>query len=298
VVTRILIFGKNGQVATELARAEWPADIEATQLGRAECDLRRPGAASEAISAASPDIVINAAAYTAVDLAETEQDAARALNAEAPRDMARATAERGAALIHISTDYVFDGEGQLPHVESDACRPLSIYGSTKHAGEMAIRELQPRHVILRTSWVFGAHGANFARTMLRLAKTRDEVAIVGDQIGGPTPASDMANAITRIALGLTDGAASFGTYHYAGAPDTSWYRFARAIFGRAKERGLRVPSIVREIASAEYPTAARRPLNSRLDCGAILRDWGIDRPSWETALDRSFETLTRDVQGG
>lgn len=294
MATRILIFGRSGQVAQELARISWPRSIEVTLLGRAECDLAQPGAAGKAIAARRPDIIINAAAYTAVDLAETEPDAARRLNADAPGEIARAAAAEDAKLIHLSTDYVFNGSGSAPWRETDSCGPLSIYGSTKRGGEEAIRASLPEHVIIRTSWVFSPHGANFVKTMLRLGRTRDEVAIVGDQVGAPTAASDIAQAIARIADGLREGMRAFGTYHYAGAPDTSWHGFAQAIFARAVLHGLRAPPIVREITTAEYPTPARRPLNSRLDCGAIVRDWGIGRPSWEVALDSCIAILTNE----
>jgi dTDP-4-dehydrorhamnose reductase len=291
---RILIFGRNGQVARELARISWPRSVETILAGRAECDLAEVGAAERMIGAAKPTIIINAAAYTAVDLAEKEAEAARRLNADAPAEIARAAASHSAKLIHLSTDYVFDGEGSAPWRETDPCRPLSVYGSTKLSGEEAIRSALAEHVIVRTSWVFSPHGANFVKTMLRLGRTRDDVAIVGDQIGGPTAAADIAQAAARIAAEIVHGKKAYGTYHFAGAPDTSWHGFARAIFERAAKHGLRVPSAVREITTVEYPTPARRPFNSRLDCAAIARDWGIARPCWEKALDTCIDLLAKE----
>ena len=294
MAVRILIFGRNGQVAQELARIPWPRSVETVLAGRAECDLSQPGSAERMIGATKPTIIINAAAYTAVDLAEKESDAARRLNTGAPAEIARTAASHGAKLIHLSTDYVFDGSGDAPWRENDACRPLSVYGSTKQAGEEAIRAALPAHVILRTSWVFSRHGANFVKTMLRLARTRDELAIVGDQVGGPTPAADIAQAVAWIAAEMVHGKHSFGTYHFAGSPDTSWYGFACAIFERARQYDLKIPSTVCEIMTADYPTPAHRPLNSRLDCGAIARDWGIARPSWHTGLDSCVAALATE----
>ena len=273
----VLIFGKTGQVARELCNVNWPASWRLTIAGRSECDLLLAGSAARAITAFKPDLVINAAAYTAVDRAETDQDAAFTLNASAPAEMAAATVAIGVPLLHISTDYVFDGNAARPYHETDACAPLSVYGKSKLAGETAVRESQPRHMILRTSWVFSSHGANFVRTMLRLGAERDELAIVGDQIGGPTSAADIAQTLARIAD--------------AGAPFISWHRFAEEILARAAFLGLKVPSVVRRIMAAEYPSAAPRPANSRLDCAMIARDWGIQQPSWETALDRCLEVL-------
>lgn len=291
---RILILGRNGQVAQELARIPWPRSVETMIAGRAECDLAEAGAAERTIKSFRPNIIINAAAYTAVDRAEKEKSAARRLNAEAIGEIAQAAAAHGAKLIHISTDYVFDGSGSAPWRETDTCRPLSVYGSTKREGEEAIRAAQQEHVILRTSWVFSRHGTNFVKTMLRLGQTRDEVAIVGDQVGGPTAAADVAQTAARIAAEMVHGKRAFGTYHFAGTPDTSWYGFACAIFERAATHGLKIPSTTREITTAEYPTPARRPLNSRLDCGAIARGWGIARPSWQTALDACVDALAKE----
>jgi dTDP-4-dehydrorhamnose reductase len=288
---KLLVFGKAGQVARELASLDWPADSTVTFLGHDDCDLAVAGSAARAIEAVAPDIVINAAAYTAVDKAESEQGAAFALNAAAPGEMAVASARAGVALLHVSTDYVFDGSGAHAHREDEPIAPLSIYGASKAEGEARVRAANPRHVILRTSWVFSGHGANFVRTMLRLGAEREELAIVDDQVGGPTGASDIAAALRGIARKIAAGEDAYGTYHFAGAPAVSWHGFAEAIFARAAARGLKVPARARKIATADYPTPARRPLNSRLDCGAILRDWGIAQPQWGPALDRSMDIL-------
>jgi dTDP-4-dehydrorhamnose reductase len=287
----ILMFGSAGQVARGLAVLDWPQPWRLTALGREACDLTQAGVAAAAIDRHRPDLVINAAAYTAVDKAECDEAGAFALNSAAPREMAIATAAAGIPLLHISTDYVFDGRGDHPYREADPCGPLSVYGRSKLEGEIQVREHQPRHVILRTSWVFSQYGANFLRTMLRLGAERDTVAIVGDQWGGPTAADDIASALARIAMSIAAGNDKFGTYHFAGAPYTSWHGFARAIFERVAARGERVPGEIRRIATSEYPTPAVRPSNSRLDCDAIQRDWAIARPSWEAALDRCLDAL-------
>lgn len=276
---RIVIFGKTGQVGRELARVRWPERCDVMQLGRAECDLLRTQAMAEAIYAARPAIVVNAAAYTAVDRAEAEPEAAEKVNRDAPAAMAAACSELGAALIHLSTDYVFDGSKTAPYLENDAVAPLSVYGRTKAEGEAAIREALPRHVILRTSWVFAAHGANFVRTMLRLAGERPELRIVADQKGGPTAAFDIAAAIAAIVERVEEDRCAWGTFHFTGAEPTTWFDFARAIFDFSGRQPQLVP-----ITTAEYRTPARRPLNSVLDCGRIGQEYGIGQPSWRKAL--------------
>jgi dTDP-4-dehydrorhamnose reductase len=295
---RVLIFGKSGQVARELGALKWPAGWVVAFRERLECDLASGGAAARAISHFKPALVINAAAYTAVDKAETDRALARAVNEEAPGEMALAARVEGAKLIHISTDYVFDGKAKQPYKETDACRPLGVYGATKLAGEILVRKSLPEHVILRTSWVFSPYGKNFMRTMLRLGETQREVAVVGDQQGGPTAAADIAAAIFKIASGIAAGKADWGVFHFTGAPVTTWHDFAAAIFREAAARGLRTPKTVKRITTAEYPTPARRPANSALDCGAILKAWGIAQPSWEAALKNSLDVLTQGQQAG
>jgi len=271
---KLLVFGQTGQVARELARVA----PQAVFLGRDQADLADPAACAAAIHAHRPDAVINAAAWTAVDSAETEEAAALVVNAAAPGAMAQACADLGAPLVHISTDYVFDGSGQAAWKPGDAPAPQNAYGRTKLAGEQAVRAAGGAHVILRTSWVFSAHGANFVKTMLRLGADRPVLRVVADQIGGPTPAAAIAGACLTLARGLRDGAAG-GTHHFAGAPETSWACFARETFALA---GLAVT--VEDIATADYPTPARRPLNSRLDCAALAADFGIMPPDWRAGL--------------
>jgi dTDP-4-dehydrorhamnose reductase len=271
---RLLVFGKTGQVARDLQRLA-PG---ATFLGRDAADLSDPDACAKAIADSDAEAVINAAAWTAVDQAEAHEPEAWAVNAAAPAAMARAAAAKGLPFLQVSTDYVFDGAGTRPFAPDDPTGPVNAYGRTKLAGEAAIRAAGGRHLILRSSWVFSAHGTNFLKTMLRLGATRDSLRVVADQIGGPTPASDIAGTLLVLADALVRGAPG-GTYHYAGAPDVSWADFARAIMTAAD-----LPCRIEDIPSAEYPTPARRPMNSRLDCRSLLADFGIARPDWRTAL--------------
>ncbi|MDP5307125.1 dTDP-4-dehydrorhamnose reductase [Paracoccus spongiarum] len=271
----VLVFGKTGQVARELALLA----PEAQFLGRDEADLADPEGCADALLRARPSLVINAAAYTAVDRAESEPDIARSVNALSPGAMARAAAALDVPFLHVSTDYVFDGSGTAPWIESAATAPLGVYGATKLAGEQAVAAARGRSVILRTSWVFSAHGANFVKTMLRLGAVRDEIAVVADQIGGPTPAAGIAATLLHIGRAMAEGRPAAAIYHYAGAPDASWADFAAAIFAQA---GLACR--VRPIPGADYPTPARRPQNSRLDCGAIARDFAVSRPDWRKGL--------------
>ncbi|WGW06040.1 dTDP-4-dehydrorhamnose reductase [Tropicibacter oceani] len=275
----ILVFGKTGQVATELARLA----PDAIFLGRDQADLSDPAACAKAIHSHTPDAVINAAAYTAVDRAEEDEALATVVNGDAPTAMAQACAALDIPLVHISTDYVFDGTGDAPWKPTDPVAPQNAYGRSKLTGEEGIRASGARAVILRTSWVFSAHGNNFVKTMLRLSETRDALSIVDDQIGGPTPARGIASACLTIAGALMAGQGR-GTYHYAGTPATSWECFARETFGLA---GRQVA--VTGIPTADYPTPAKRPLNSRLDCSSLTADFGIPPPDWKAAL---AETVT------
>ena len=278
----ILVFGKTGQVAQELARLA----PDARFLGRDEADLTDPAACAALIREMRPDAVINAAAYTAVDKAESDAGTARLVNAEAPAAMAAACAELGVPFVHISTDYVFDGTGDEPRAEDAATGPLGVYGATKLDGERAIAAAGGRWAVLRTSWVFSAHGNNFVKTMRRLGAERDRLTIVADQIGGPTPAADIAAAVLRMATAMQGDPAKGGLYHFAGAPDVSWADFAREIFAQS---GL-APE-VEDIPTSAYPTPARRPANSRLDCAAITRDFGIARPDWREGLAAVIKEL-------
>ena len=277
----ILQFGHSGQLGTELIAAlSKDPDIRTTVLGRAEADFTDPPGIERAVlQAGKLDLVINAAAYTAVDRAEEEEALAYQVNAEAVGAMARACATRGVPLIHVSTDYVYDGAKSGSYVESDPTGPVNAYGRTKLAGENLIRDRLPAHVILRTSWVYSAWGRNFLTTMLRLGLERDEVRVVDDQHGAPTSAQALANAIAAIAWQIKGPEAAFGTYHFANAGETSWCGFAAEIFRQAglKARAVPIPAI-------EYPTPARRPANSRLDATKISRVFGIHPPAWQASL--------------
>ena len=280
----LLVFGRSGQVATELARLA----PEARFLGRDAADLTDPEACARAIRDSGCAMVINAAAYTAVDRAETDADIARAVNADAPAAMARAAAALGVPFLHISTDYVFDGSGTQPRVETDPTGPLGVYGATKLAGERGIAAAGGQWAVMRTSWVFSAHGANFVKTMLRLGAERDELRVVADQHGGPTPAADIAQACLTMAEAMRADASRGGVYHFAGAPDTGWAGFAREIMAQA---GLSCHIV--DISTSDYPTPARRPANSRLNCAAISRDFGIARPDWRAGLAKVLQELNQ-----
>lgn len=279
----LLVFGKTGQVARELQRLA----PDATYLGHDEADLLNPAACAAAITAHTADAVINAAAWTAVDKAETEEAAATTVNGDAPTEMAKAAAAKGVPFLHISTDYVFDGAGDQPFTPDHPTGPLGAYGRSKLKGEEGVRAANGPHLILRTSWVVSAHGANFVKTMLRLGVTKDSLNVVADQIGGPTPASAIAAALLTATKAMTQGAAG-GTHHFSGAPDTSWADFARAIMATAN-----LPCQIRDIPTAEYPTPAKRPLNSRLDCRAFTQAFGIPRPDWRAELQVIVKELTQ-----
>ena len=279
----VLQFGSSGQLGIELIAAlSNDPGVRTTILSRAQADFTDPSAIESAVlKADAPDVVINAAAYTAVDRAEEEEALAYRVNAESVDAMARACAARGVPLIHVSTDYVYDGAKPGPYVESDATAPLNAYGRTKLAGEDRIRDRLPAHVILRTSWVYSASGRNFMTTMLRLGQEREEVRVVDDQYGAPTSARALAQAIGAIARQITGPDAQFGTFHYADAGETSWHGFAAEIFRQAGLTARAVP-----IPASQYPTPARRPANSRLDATKISRIFGIHPPAWQVSLAR------------
>ena len=279
----ILVFGKTGQVAIELQRLSG-----VMALGRDDVDLSDPAACAAAIRKHAPMAVINAAAYTAVDQAEGEENRATVINGDAPTAMAKACAALGIPLIHISTDYVFKGTGNAPYNPNDATEPQNAYGRSKLAGEIGIRNSGAVYAILRTSWVVSAHGANFVKTMLRLSDTRDALNVVSDQIGGPTPACDIAAACLQIANQLIQDTTKSGTYHFSGSPDVSWAEFATQIFVQADRTVIVTP-----IPTAEYPTPAKRPLNSRLKCHSTEHVFGIKRPNWRDGLNE----ILKDLEG-
>lgn len=278
----ILVFGKTGQVARELA-LQAP---DAIFLDRSEADLSQPDACRAAILETGPSVVINAAAYTAVDKAEDNEAEARLVNAAAPIAMAQACKELGIPLVHISTDYVFNGTGTNAFSPDLAADPINAYGRTKHEGEVNIRATDVCHGILRTSWVFSSYGNNFVKTMLRLGNERDELSIVADQIGGPTSARAIAAACLVMADALLVDPNKTGTYHFSGADDVSWADFAREIFVQAKQT-----VVVHDIPTSAYPTPAQRPLNSRLDCSSFEHKFGMSRPLWKAELALVLEKL-------
>ncbi|WP_457648037.1 dTDP-4-dehydrorhamnose reductase [Profundibacter sp.] len=278
---RILVFGKTGQVATELAR-----QAGVVNLGRDQADLSDPEACAAIVRETNADAVINAAAYTNVDRAEGEEELATLINGTAPAAMAKAAAKRGLPFLHISSDYVFDGQGAQSWQPDDPPSPLGAYGRSKQAGEDGVRAAGGAYAILRTSWVFSAHGANFVKTMLRLGKGHDTLDIVSDQIGGPTPAAGIAATLAVMAKAFHNGAGRTGIYHYSGTPAVSWADFARQIFARSD-----MQVTVRDIPTSAYPTPARRPLNSRLNASPLAADYGIGPPDWKTGLNDVLKEL-------
>jgi dTDP-4-dehydrorhamnose reductase len=283
---RIVVTGRHGQVARSLTEAGPEFGVEIVTIGRPELDLALPATVEPLLAAAEPDVILNAAAYTAVDRAEQEPETATMINVAGAGAVAAAAAKLDVPVIHFSTDYVFDGSKATPYTEEDPVAPTSIYGTSKLAGERMIAAAMPNHVILRTAWVYAPYGKNFVRTMLALAQTRDEVRVVADQIGCPTYAPDIAVATIAIARNLLnrpDDARLRGIFNLAGSSETSWAGFAAAIFANLKEKGMRTP-ILTPITTAEYPTPARRPANSRLDCAKLRRMHGIQLPSWTASL--------------
>ncbi|WP_298852012.1 dTDP-4-dehydrorhamnose reductase [uncultured Ruegeria sp.] len=274
---KALVFGHNGQVATELRRRAQAQGVTVEALDRSLADLSDPSQCAAVIGKTDAEVIINAAAYTAVDQAEEERDLAQRINGDSPGAMARAAAERGLPFLHISTDYVFDGSGTTPWRTKNPTGPLGAYGQTKLNGERQIAEAGGSYAILRTSWVFSAHGKNFVKTILRLAETRDRLTIVADQIGGPTPAADIADTLLKMAK--TGSEVEGGVFHYSGAPNVSWADFAREIVSQS---GL--PVQIEDIPTEAYPTPAPRPLNSRLDCSRLKDVFEIQRPDWKAGL--------------
>lgn len=295
---KILLLGKNGQVGHELCRT-LPALGSVAALDYPEIDFERPAELAALVDHEVPDVVVNAAAYTAVDRAEAEPDRARVINADAVAALAAAVARRGALLVHYSTDYVFDGTKTGPYVETDAPAPLGVYGATKLAGERAAAAAD-RHYVLRTSWVYGVHGANFVRTILRLAGEREELRVVDDQTGAPTSAALLAD-VTATLIGRatqTDAAPAAGVYHVVPGGHTTWHGFAQFILERARDRGLPLrvqPEAVQAIPSSAYPTPARRPLNSRLDTGKLTAALGITLPAWQDDAAAVVDALADEL---
>ena len=294
---RLLVLGGEGQLGRALAECPPPAGWRIVTLGRGKADITQADSIARAISVHRPAAVVNAAAYTAVDKAESESESAFRINRDGAAIVAQAAAAAKLPLIHVSTDYVFDGTPGAAWREDDAIAPLSVYGASKAAGEAAIRQAGGQHVILRTSWVFGIHGQNFVKTMLRLGAERPELRIIDDQFGRPTYAGDLARAITAIAARLraTPPAQGFGTFHFAGAGPVSWFAFAEAIFAEAQRRGGAHPALV-AIPTSQYPTPAKRPANSVLDCSKLERVYDIQPRPWRDGLGECLDRLLRPAQ--
>jgi dTDP-4-dehydrorhamnose reductase len=293
---RFLVSGANGQLGFELQRALAPLG-EVMACGRDTCDLSNPESIRAAVRSVEPDVIFSAGAYTAVDKAESEPDLALAINATAPGILGVEAAKLGALVIHYSTDYVFDGSKPSAYREEDATNPLGVYGKTKLEGENALSASGADHLIFRTSWVIGAHGKNFLKTILRLASSRDELHIVADQFGAPTGAALLADTSTHIATRyLRDGRENFpfGLYHLAASGETSWHGFAQHIVAKATAAGLKLqatPERILPIPAAEYPTPAARPANSRLDTSKFRTALGLHLPDWKHGVDQVLDVL-------
>lgn len=290
---RILLLGKNGQVGWELQRALAPLGelvaLDRGTPGPLQADFSQPQGLAAIVEAVAPDIIVNAAAHTAVDKAESEPELARSINATAVGVLARAAAARQAWLVHYSTDYVFNGEGQAPWVEDAPTAPLSTYGRTKLEGEALIRASGCRHLILRTSWVYGARGGNFAKTMLRLAGERDQLTVIDDQIGAPTGADLLADLTAHMLRTAQARPAVQGTYHAVAAGETSWHAYAKHVieFARAAGREIRVaPGAILAVPTTHFPTPAKRPLNSRMDTTKLRDTFQLTLPHWQAGVER------------
>lgn len=284
---KILITGANGQVGQALVN-KLQGKAELLAVTREQLDITNEAKVKAQVEAFLPDVIINAAAYTAVDKAEQEQELAHQINAAGPGFLAKAAESINAALLHISTDYVFAGDKQGSYSEQDLTNPQGVYGATKLAGERAVAECCSKHIILRTAWVFHENGANFVKTMLRLGKERDSLGIVADQFGGPTYANDIADVLITIAVRITSGQpTNYGLYHFSGLPHVSWFEFATAIFDAAvKYQVLSNKPQLNPITTADFPTPAKRPANSKLNCEKIQYEFGITPSNWHHALEK------------
>jgi dTDP-4-dehydrorhamnose reductase len=294
---RMLVAGSSGMTGTEVsfrARAGW----EVHAFPRGELDITNAASVDDLTRKIRPDIVINCAAYTAVDRAESEPEVVRSVNEDGARNLARAAKAAGASLIHISTDYVFSGDAHDPYQPDSPTGPVCVYGRTKLAGEIAVREEWADHVIVRTSWVFSHRGSNFVRTMLKLGSVRDELRIVDDQVGRPTCSADLADALLRVADALVKDRSVAGTYHFANEGETTWYRLATAVFEESSAgNNGRVPKLV-PIRTSDFPTAARRPQYSVLDTSSFTRKFGFTPRPWRDALRDTVELALRGSLAG
>ena len=289
---KVLVFGAGGQIGREVCRAAWPPRYKILPLDRGAVDIAKNAAVTATLAREVPDLVINLAAYTAVDRAESEPEAAWAVNCAGAAHIAAACDERATPLVHLSTDYVFDGRKTEAYLEDDAVEPLNVYGRSKEAGERAVRAALAPHVILRTAWVFGAYGANFVKPMLRLGAERPVLRVVADQRGCPTAAADIAAALVVIAEHVARGETKWGTYHFVGDRAVSWHGLAEAIFDLAASRLTACPRI-EAITTDQYPTPARRPMNSVLDCRKIEAVFGIHPSPWRLRLASVISEVLR-----
>jgi dTDP-4-dehydrorhamnose reductase len=284
---RILITGSNGQVGFCLVKLLEKKKWDFLALDKSQLDITNLQAVEQIILAYKPDVVINAAAYTAVDKAESDLENVYKINSDGVRNLAVASNKISAAIFHISTDYVFSGEAPEPYVEDDIIAPLGAYGLSKLKGEQEAISNNPKHIILRTAWVFGEHGNNFVKTMIRLGRDREQLNIVGDQFGGPTYAGDISSALLKIAQQYEQSKnLSWGVYHFSGHPYVSWFEFAESIFSEVDQQGIynkHIP-LLKAITTADYPTPARRPSNSRLNCSKIQENFNINMSDWKKAL--------------
>jgi dTDP-4-dehydrorhamnose reductase len=289
---RLLVLGGSGQLGTQLRTSALPPGVKLVAPDRSAVDVGDAAAIARLVAAESWSAVINAASYTNVDRAEREEDLAFAINAEAAANVASATGKRGIPVIYVSTDYVFDGSKGAPYVETDAAAPLNAYGRSKLAGEHRVAAANPRHVILRTAWLYSPYGTNFVRTILRLAQERERLSVVADQLGCPTSACDLAKACLDIALfcAAKPDQDNYGVYHFAGAGAATWFEFANGILETAAGRLSRLPELV-PIPSAQYPSPASRPADSRLDCTAVQHAFGLEARPWRRALAETVDCL-------
>ena len=289
---KILIIGSNGQLGWELCQRGKPHGFDIIPLDIPEFDITDPGAVKKSINQPGVSLVVNAAAYTAVDKAESEPKKAFAINCDGPADLAASCNEAGIPLVHISTDYVFDGTREEPYLETDPLSPLGVYGKSKAEGETIVRSLLTDHIIIRTAWLYGIHGNNFVKTMLALGKEKETLRVVADQYGCPTSAADLAEAILTIAEQIKERPdIPWGTYHYCGKGKTTWHGFAEKIFELAKQYNLFSIKKVIPVTTAEYPTPAKRPLNSVMDCSMLTKNFGILPAPWQESLERMLRQL-------
>jgi dTDP-4-dehydrorhamnose reductase len=289
---KILLTGANGQLGKEIVNLAANFKLELYAFSRNQLNITEFKQLNSAITAIKPNYIINAAAYTAVDKAETEHELAYAVNASGVKYLAQLAREYDIPLLHISTDYIFDGQKKMAYAEEDKTNPLSIYGQSKLSGENWLRETWYKHIILRVSWVFGAYGDNFVKTILRLAKERSELSIIADQKGAPTYAGDIAQTLLKIVECLQNGQTDWGTYHYTGTPTTSWYAFAKKIIDAAQQLDKLMLKKIIPIAALEYPSIAHRPANSELACDKIERVFQIKPNNWSEGLNKVINSLS------